>query len=149
MEINKKLSFAYMLSTFNVWNARLCHVNKRLISNMSRLNLIPKLSLHDFEKCTRCSQVKITKISHKSVTRVTEPLDLVHSSLCEFDDTLPRNGKRYVITFIDDSSNYTFIYLLENKSDAFDMFKVFITEIINPFNKRIKRLHSDRGTKYD
>ena len=29
------------------------------------------------------------------------------------------------------------------------MFKVFVTEIKNQFNKRVKRLRSDRGTKYD
>ncbi|KAL0545202.1 hypothetical protein IC582_020351 [Cucumis melo] len=149
LEINKIVSSAYMLSSFNVWHARLFHVNKRLISNTSWLNLTPKLSLHDFEKCACCSQTKITKTSHKSVTRVTEPLELIHSDLCDFDDTLTRNSKRYVITFIDDRSDYTSIDLLKNKSDAYDMFKVFVTEIENQFNKRIKRLRSDRGTEYD
>ncbi|KAL0539363.1 hypothetical protein IC582_023574 [Cucumis melo] len=149
LEINKIASSAYMLSSFNVWHARLCHVNKRLISNMSRLNLIPKLSLHDFEKCVCCSQAKITKTLYKSVTRVTEPLELIHSDLCEFDGILTRNSKRYVITFIDDCSDYTFIYLFKNKSDAYDMFKVFVTKIENQFNIRIKRLRSDRGTEYD
>ena len=131
LEINKIASSAYMLTSFNVWHARLCHVNKRLISNMSRLNLIPKLSLHDFEKCACCSQAKITKTSHKFVTRVTKPLELIHSDLCEFDGTLTRNSKTYVIIFIDDSFDYTFIYLLKNKSDAYDMFKVSVTKIEN------------------
>ena len=62
---------------------------------------------------------------------------------------LTRNSKRYVITFIDDCSDYTFIYLLKNKNDVLDMFKVFTIEIENRFNKRIRRLHSDRGTEYD
>ena len=59
---------------------------------------------------------------------------------------LTRNSKKYFITFIDDCSDFTFIYLLKNKSDVFDMFKVFVTEIENQFNKRIKKLHSDRET---
>ncbi|KAL0536604.1 hypothetical protein IC582_025557 [Cucumis melo] len=146
LEINKIVSSAYMLTFFNVWHVRLCHVNKRLISNMSRLNLIPKLLLHDFEKFACCSQAKITKTLHNSVTRITEPLELIHSDLCEFDGTLTKNSKRYVITFIDDYSDYTFIYLIKNKSDVYDMFKVFIIEIENQFNKRVKRLRSDRGT---
>ena len=62
---------------------------------------------------------------------------------------LTRNSKRYFITFIDDCSDFTFIYLLKNKSDSFDMFKVFVTEIENQYNKRIKWLRSDRGTKCD
>ena len=85
---------------------------------MNRLHPIPKLSWHDFEKCACCSQAKITKTSHKSVTRVTEPLALIHFDL--FDGTLTRNSKRY-----------TFIYLLKNKSDTYDMFKVFVIEIEN------------------
>ena len=55
---------------------------------MSRLNLIPKLFLHEFEKFACCSQVKITKTSYKFVTRVTEPLEVIHSDLCEFDGML-------------------------------------------------------------
>ena len=149
LEISKNLSSPYILSIFNVWHARLYRVNRRLINNMSRLNLIPKLPLHEFEKCVCCSQAKITKTSHKSVTRITEPLESIHYDLCEFDDTLTRNSKRYVITFIDDYSDYTFIYLLKNKSDVFVMFKVYVTEIENRFNEIIKRLQSDRGIEYD
>ena len=67
---------------------------------MSRLNFILKLSMHDFEKCACCSQAKITKTSHKSITRVTEPLELIHYDLCEFDGTLTRKSKRYVITLV-------------------------------------------------
>ena len=116
---------------------------------MSRLNLIPKLTLHDLEKCACCSSTKKTKTSHKSVARVTKRLELIHYDLCEFDDTLTRNTKRYVITFIDDCSNYNFIYLIKNKGDVFDIFKVFVTEIEIQFNKIIKRLRSNRGAEYD
>ena len=75
LEMNKNLFSAYMLSSFNIWHARLCYVNKRLMSNMSGLNMISKLSLHEFEKCACCSQAKITETSRKSVTKETEPLE--------------------------------------------------------------------------
>ena len=102
-----------MLSSFNIWHVRLCHVNKRLIGNRSRLNLIHKLSLHEFEKCACCSQAKITKILNKSVIRVTQPLELIHYDLCEFDDMLIRNSKRYFITFIDDCSTLLLLIYLK------------------------------------
>ena len=38
---------------------------------------------------------------------------------------------------------------MRNKSDAFDMFKLFETEIENQSNKKIRRLRSDRGTEYE
>ena len=117
------------------------------MSNMSRLNMIPKLYLHEFEKCACCNQAKITKASYKSIITVIESIELIHFDLCEFDGML--NSRRYFITFIDDCSEFTFIYFLKNKSDAFDMFKAFVIEVENLFNKRIKRLYSDRGTRYD
>ena len=93
---------------------------------MSRLNMNHKLSLHEFEKCACCSQVEITK---KSITMVTEPLELIHFDLCEIDSMLIRNNKMYFGTFIDDFSDFIFIYLLKNKSDASNMFKVFAIEV--------------------
>ena len=150
VQVNKVNSSVYMLCNFNTWHARLGHVNKRIIKNMSSLGLLPKLSLNDFEKCEFCSQAKITKAPHKTVIgKETEPLDLVHSDICELDGTLTRNGKRYFITFIDDCSDFTFVYLMKNKSEALDMFKLFVAEIENQYNRKIKRLRSDRGTEYD
>jgi len=49
--MNKISSSTYMLCDFNIWHAKLCHVTKRIISNMSGLGLIPKMSLKEFEKC--------------------------------------------------------------------------------------------------
>ncbi|KAL5834983.1 hypothetical protein ACOSQ3_014575 [Xanthoceras sorbifolium] len=69
IEMNKIVPFAYMLCSFNTWHARLCHVNKCIIKNLSKLELIHKLSLNDFDKCEFCSQAKITKTTHKSVLR--------------------------------------------------------------------------------
>ena len=113
-----------MLSFINFWHARLCHINSRYVGIMSSLGLIPRLS-KDFEICETCSQAKITKRPHKIVVRNIELLELVHSDLYEFKRILTRGGNRYIITFIDDFSKYTTVYLLKNKSDAFENFKIF------------------------
>ena len=80
---------------------------------MSSLRLIPRLS-KDFEKCETCSQVEITRRPHKSVVRNTKLLELIYFDLCEFEGILTCWGNRYIITFIDDFSKYTTIYLLKN-----------------------------------
>lgn len=92
---------------------------------MGNLELILILSLSEFEKCEYCNQAKITRTSHKSVSRNSEPFELIHSDLCEFDGVWTRNDKRYFITFIDDFSDYAFVYLVRIKSEALDMFKIF------------------------
>ena len=116
---------------------------------MSSLGLIPTLSLNNFEKCKFCSQAKITKAPYKSVERVSKPLDLIHSDICELDGVLTKNGKRYFITFIDDCSDFTFVYLIKNKYETFDIFKLFLTKTENQFIRKIKRFCSDRGIEYD
>ena len=50
-------------------------------------------------------------------------LELIHFDLCEFEGILTRGENRYTIIFIDDFSKYTTIYLLKNKSDAFENFQ--------------------------
>ena len=88
---------------------------------------------------------------HKSVVRNTELLELIHFDLCEFEGILARGGNKYIITFIDNFSKYTTIYLLKNKSDAFEKFQDFLKEVENQFGRRKKkekekkRRRSDRG----
>lgn len=55
----------------------------------------------------------------------------------------------YFITFIEDCFNFSYAYLMINKSEAINMFKIFLLEIKNQFGKKNKRLRSDIGTEYD
>ena len=96
-----------------------------------------------------CALPIFTKRSHKSVVRNTKLLELIHSDLCEFKGILTREGNRYIITFIDDFSKYTTVYLLKNKSDAFEKFQDFIKEVENQFGRKIKRIRSYRGREYE
>lgn len=149
VKMNKLSPFVYSLCDFNIWHARICHVNKLIISNASNLGLIPILNVNDSNKCEYCSQAKITKTSHNSIIKESDPLDLIHSDICELDGTLTRNSKCYFITSIDDYSDYTYVYLMKNKNEALDIFKMYVTEIKNQLSKKIKRVCSDKGTKFD
>ena len=56
------------------------------------------------------------------------------------------HGKyRYFLNFIDDLSRYGYIYLKKHKSETFEKFKEFQSEVENHRNKKIKFLRSDRG----
>ena len=91
----------------------------------------------------------ITKRPHKNVERNTELLELIHIDLCEFEGKLTCGGNRYFITFIDDFSKYAYVYLLKNKSDAYEKFKEFLREVENQFGKKLKRFRSDRSREYE
>ena len=38
-------------------------------------------------------------------------------------------GKEYFITFIDDKTKYCWVYVIKNKSDVFEKFKEWKTEV--------------------
>ena len=48
----------------------------------------------------------------------------------------------------DDFSRYEYIYLIKYKSETFEKFKEFHSEVENHRNKKIKFLQSDRRGKY-
>ena len=61
---------------------------------------------------------------------------------------MSRGGKNYFVTFIDDYSRYTKVYLIKRKDEAFDVFLTYKAEVENQLNKKIKRIRSDRGGEY-
>ena len=67
-------------------------------------------------------QSKMKKKFFPSVERNTKLLDLVHSNICKLNGILIRGEKRYFITFIDDYSRFTYVYLLRMKYETFQKF---------------------------
>ena len=58
------------------------------------------------------------------------------------------NGHKYFISFIDDFSRYSYVYLICEKSEALDVFEIYKAEVENQLNRRIKNVRSDRGGEY-
>ena len=57
--------------------------------------------------------------------RAKEPLELVHTDLCGPMQTPSLTGNVYFMSFIDDYSRKTWVYLLKQKSQYFYVFKIF------------------------
>ena len=53
-----------------------------------------------------------------------------------------------VITFTDDLSRYGYIYLMKHKSETFEKFKEFQSEVENHRNNKIKFLRSNHRGEY-
>ena len=91
----------------------------------------------NFEKCEAFSKVKISKRPYIKVERKTDLLELVHTDICELGGNLTGGGNKYFITFIDDFSKFTYVYLMKNKNDAFENFKTYLNEVENQFGRKI------------
>ncbi len=60
-----------------------------------------------------------------SISRSTAVLDLVHSDVLRPVNVPSLGGSRYFITFIDDYSKWTTVYIMRNKSESLECFKKF------------------------
>ncbi|KAK4380816.1 hypothetical protein Sango_3028700 [Sesamum angolense] len=88
------------------------------------------------------AQIWHARLRHISQDRMKR---LVDSKSIKIDnlDNVPAS-----ITFIDDHSQYGYIYLMRYKSEAFVRFKEFRLEVENQTSCKIKILRSDRGGQY-
>ncbi|KAA0055836.1 ty1-copia retrotransposon protein [Cucumis melo var. makuwa] len=142
-------SSAYLIESVNLWHGRLGHVNFASIRKLKDMRLINTSETHETGKCSICIESKFHKKPFKPVEyRTTELLELIHSDLADFRTTASRGGKNYYVSFVDDYSRYTKIYLIRTKNEAVSMFIKFKAESENQLGKRIKRLRSDRGGEY-
>ena len=67
----------------------------------------------------------------------------VHSDVCGPLTPISNGGKRYFITFIDDYSRKNWVYILKEKSKAFNVFKSFKVCVEIETGRAIKNLLID------
>jgi hypothetical protein len=59
-----------------------------------------------------------------------------------------KGGKLYYVTFIDDKTRLTHLYLLKTKDEAVDTYKKYEAWVETQMNKKIRALNSERGGEY-
>ena len=110
---------------------------------------LKELKVGNIPVCESCLEGKMTKRSFSAKGfRAKEPLELVHSDVCEPLNVQARGGYEYFVTFIDDYSRYEYVYLIQRKSKTFGKFKEFLVEAKRQLGKSLLCLQSDRGGEY-
>ena len=82
------------------------------------------------------------------MSRETKLLELIHYDLGDLIQTMTRGVKKFYVTFIDDYSRFTRVYLFRNKDEACDMFLSYKAKVENQLDRKFKRIRSDRGSEY-
>lgn len=105
---------------------------------MSNLGLISTCNSNKIPKCEICAQTKTIRKHFHKVECTFELLDLIHTNICDFKNFTTCGGKKYFVTFTDDFSRYTFIYLLSSKDKVFKKFTIFKAKVENQLIKKTK-----------
>lgn len=94
-----------------LWHRRLNHANFQLAYHMSAHGMALGLPSIPFVKhtCKTCIRVKQhrDRVPKRSATRATRSFQLVHTDLC--GPVTDMTSIRYILTFIDDYSRYTWV----------------------------------------
>lgn len=135
-----------------VWHRRLGHPNSHVLRVLLKSGFLGNKnssSNNDIADCASCKLGKSKTLPfplHK--TRTLKPFDIVHTDVWGIAPVISHEHYKYFVTFIDDFTRFTWIYLLRSKSEVFSVFKVFIALIAAQFSAKIKVLQSDSGGEY-
>ena len=88
--------------------------------------------------CEYCLIGKTTRKPFGKGTRAKIPLQLIHSDICGPMSVRARHGTLYFITFIDDFTHYSHVYLISHKLKVLDCFRRYINLVENQLDKKIK-----------
>nr|GEX77052.1 retrotransposon protein, putative, Ty1-copia subclass [Tanacetum cinerariifolium] len=139
----------YNLDSTYLWHRRLAHISKKHIEKLQQEGLLRSIDDESFDQCVSCLSGKMTRKSFSYCPeRATDLLGIIHIDVYGPLRHVSRQGASYFITFTDDYSRYGYVYLLKNKHEVFETFKVIKNEVENQLEKTIKALRSDRGGEY-
>lgn len=133
------------------WHLRLGHLSLRNLLDLRRRNEID-VTGNDVEsviKCEDCVRGRFNRLNMKSreLHRVSRKLDSVHSDLCQLP-VQSRTGARYIMTFLDEYTNYGVIYFLKLKSQALSCFKHYVRWAERQTKISLRKIRTDNGGEY-
>ena len=121
-----------------LWHKRLCHISIERIKKLINDGVLEALDFTNFDICVDHIKGKQTNMTKKqSARRTYDILKIIHADISgPYDMCL--NGQRYFITFINDYSRYMYLFLLYDKCETLDAFKIYKVEVEKQFGKQIK-----------
>lgn len=134
-----------------LWHKRLGHLNFESMKHLKQQvdGIESEFKKPPLHKCEMCIEGKQTQLPHKHErTRAKRPLQLIHSDLFGPVNPTSHDGKRYVLTFIDDYTHFTVAYTMKYKSELFHYFKIYEAMAGAFFNNRLSRFRCDNGGEY-
>ena len=101
-------------------------------------------------ECESCQLWKHTRVSFpkRLESRTKSPFELVHIDVWGPSRTVSTLGFRYLVTFIDDFSRCTWLFLMISRTELFSIFQKFFAEIHNQVHTSIRILRGDNALEY-
>jgi hypothetical protein len=145
--VNRKQKRTHDASS-KLWHCRLGHISRGRIERLVKNEILPPLEFSDLEQCIECIKGKFVKKIKINAKRSTGVLEIIHTDIYGLFNIKSVDAYDSFITFTDDYSHYGYIYLIKERSEALDKFKIFKAEVENQHDLKIKVIRSNRGGEY-
>ena len=112
--------------------------------------MVPRFSTLSSLACESCQLGKHIRVSFPQClnNRAKSPFELVHTDVWGPYRTASTLGFQYFVTFIDDYSRCTWLFLMKNRAELYSIFQKFYAEILTQFNISFRVLRSDNAREY-
>ena len=142
--------------TADLWHQRLGHVNARSLAHLLKHNKIQGISVtpaqlaHAAKHCEVCIMAKHAHAPHPTRQNqdIVFPGEVLHSDICGPYPVRALGGQQYVVTLLDQASDYAAVGLLKTKDEASPKLKTLIQSWQSITGRKCKVLYSDRGGEY-
>ena len=122
-------------------------VKNKLVTRV-QLKYTPSSQKLFCESCVYAKAIRKSVPKAREGERASELGGEVHSDLWGKSPVESKGGKLYYVTFIDDKTRLTHLYLLKTKDKAVDAYKKYKAWMEMQMSKKIKVLNTDRGGEY-
>jgi GAG-pre-integrase domain/Integrase core domain len=126
-----------------LWHYRLGHASNVVLNKLLSLKYLDNCAC---DICHFSKQICLPFILSNSKT--SKKFELVHYDVWGPTPLISYNNFRYYVTFIDDFSRTTWVYLLTSKDEVFQCFLEFTNFVKNQYDTTIKIFHSNNATEY-
>ncbi|GJX72224.1 putative ribonuclease H-like domain-containing protein [Tanacetum coccineum] len=139
--------FVKELQHFNLFSvSQMCDKkNKVLFTDSECLVLSPEFKLPDENQ--KGKQHKAS-CKAKSVSSISQPLQLLHMDLFGPTSVRSLNHKTYCLVITNDFSRFSWVFFLRTKDETSGILKDFIRQIENQLNQKVKSIRCDNGTEF-
>ena len=112
--------------------------------------MVPHFSSLSSLECESCQLGKHTRVwfPNRLDPQTKSHFELVHTDVWGPSRSTSTLGFRYFVTFIDDYSRCTWLFLMKTRVELFSIFQKFHVEIRTQFNTSIRILRSDNAKEY-
>jgi transposase InsO family protein len=135
---------------YKLWHRRLGHAGEEKIKLFqAAVEGIPALVPGRRQTCETCALTKSAKtINRDAPERTTRPLQRVYTDFWGPFGVPTPDGERYILTFTDDYTRRSWIYLTRTRTELYDRFRQWQMTAERQSNEKLQAIRCDNAGEY-